>query len=118
MQIMDRAFDVSKAQARVASEASHAVSACVGAMLEASAAFAKSSAERNVALATTMISAKSPESAAEIHGAFMRESLRAASMMVARIADACNVAAKQCNALAVQAMESAAALGAAVTTSH
>src|SRR5437764_2247038 len=118
MQIMDRALDVSKAQARAANEASQAVSACVGAMLEASAAFAKSSAERNVALATTMISAKSPESAAEIHGAFMRESLRAAGMMAARIADACNAAAQQCNSLAVRALESATALGATAPTSN
>jgi hypothetical protein len=107
MEILDRALDLSKAQARAATETSQAVSACVEAMLEASASFAKSSAERNVALATTLMSAKSLESASEIHAAFLRDSIRAASHMAAKIADACAAASKRCNELATTAMERA-----------
>jgi hypothetical protein len=107
MEMMDRALELSKAQGRAATEASQAISACVAAMLEASASFAKTTAERNIALATTLMSAKSLDAAAEIHAAFLRDSIRAASQMAAKIADACDQASKQCNELAVAAMERA-----------
>jgi hypothetical protein len=107
MHRIDDALELSKAQARTASEAARAVSACIGAMLEVSAAFAKSSAERNAEFGLTLMGAKTVEGAAEIHGAFVRDSLRAAGVMATKIADACTLAAKQCHELAALAMRGA-----------
>ena len=107
MSLYENALELSKAQTKATSEAAQAVSACVSAMMEASAAFAKTSAERNMELATTLLGAKSLENAAEIHGAFVRESMRASSAMAMKIADACTEAAKQCSALAAKAMTGA-----------
>jgi hypothetical protein len=115
---IDGALDLSRAHSRAATEASQAMNACVAAMLEASAAFAKTSAERNTALAATMISARSAESAAELHGAFMRDSMRAISILASRIADACAAAAKQCAELATQAMEVATTSAAPASKPH
>ena len=109
MTMMDTAMELSKAQTRAASEASRAMNVCVAAMLEASSAFAKTSAERNMALAATITSAQSIDAAAAIYGAFARDSMRAAGVMTAKIADACTAAAKHCGELATQAMENAAA---------
>lgn len=85
-------------------------------MLEASAAFAKTSAERNVAMATTMMSARSVDSLADIHDAFVRDSMRAAGVMATKVADACTTAAKQCNELAAQTTENATASAASIGT--
>jgi hypothetical protein len=109
MQTLEQALALSYAKARTIGRSAQSVSACVNAMLEASTAFAKSGAERSLVLATTMASARSPEAVAEIHAAFVRDSLRAASLMAARIADACAAAAKQCDALAREGLERASA---------
>ena len=114
MQMMDRAIELSRAQANAAGHAAQAINVCVSAMLEASAAFARTSAERNVAMATTMMSARSADSLADIHGAFVRDSMRAAGIMAAKVADACTAAAKQCNELAAQATVNATASAASV----
>ena len=98
-------LQLSRAQARAAGEAARVISSCVLAMLEASTAFAKSAAERNVALATTIMSAKSPESIADLQRSFERDARRAAGLMATRIADACAAATKRCEELAVQSME-------------
>lgn len=108
MDMIDNALELSRAQAKAASEAAHAVSACIGAMMEVSAAFARSSAERNAEFSLTLMSAKTVEGAAEIHGAFVRDSMRASGVMATKIADACTLAAKQCQQLAAQAMRGAA----------
>jgi hypothetical protein len=107
--MMDQALALSKAQANAASQAAQAMNACVAAMLEASAAFAKTSAERNAAMATTMMSAKSIDSVADIHAAFVRDAMRAAGAMAVKVADACTTAAKQCNELAARTTENVAA---------
>jgi len=112
MHVTDQALDLSRAHAQAAGHAARVVTVCVGAMLDASAAFARSGADRNVALAATLMSAKSPESAAELQKAFLRDSMHAASVMAMRIADACAAAAKQCDALAAQSMEAATMSGA------
>jgi len=112
MQLTDQALALSRAHAQATGQAARAMTTCIGAMLEASAAFTKSGAERNVAMAATMMSAKSPESAAELQRAFVRDSLHAASVMATRIAAACAAAAKQCDALAAQSMEAATTSGA------
>src|SRR5271157_4186495 len=112
MQLTDQALALSRAHAQATGQAARAMTTCIGAMLEASAAFAKSGAERNVAMAATLMSAKSPESAAELQRAFVRDSLQAASVMATRISDACAAAAKQRDALAAQSMEAARACGA------
>ena len=112
MHVTDQALDLSRAHAKAAGRAARVVTACIGAMLDASAAFARSGADRNVAMAATLMSAKSPESAAELQKAFLRDSMHAASVMATRIADACAAAEKQCDALAAQSMEAARACGA------
>jgi hypothetical protein len=112
MQMPERALDLSRAHAQAAAQAARVMTECINTMLEASAAFARSSAERNIAMAVTLMSAKSPESPADLHRAFVRDSLHAASVMATRIADACAAAAKQCDALAAQSMEAATTSGA------
>lgn len=112
MQLTDRALDLSRAHAQGAGQAAPVMSTCISAMLEASASFARSDAERNVAMAATLMSAKSTESAAELQRAFVRDSLHAASVMATRIGDACAAAAKQCEAIAAQSMEAATTSGA------
>jgi len=112
MQLTDQALHLSRAHAQAAGRAARVMSTCIGAMLDASAAFARSGAERNVAMAATLMSAKSPESAADLQRAFFRDSLHAASVMATRISDACAAAAKQCDALAAQSMAAAMTSGA------
>jgi hypothetical protein len=107
MQLTDQALDLSRAHAQAAGQAARVMTTCISAMFEASTAFAKSGSERNIAMAATLLSAKSPESAAELQRAFVRNSMQAASIMARRIADACAAAAKQCDALAAQSMEAA-----------
>jgi len=104
MDMIGNTLELSKAQAKAASEAARAVSACIGSMMEISAAFAKTSAERNAEFGLTLLGAKTVEGAAEIHGAFVRDSMRASGVMATKIADACTQAAKQCHELAAQAM--------------
>ena len=112
MQLTDQALDLSRAHAQAAGQAARVMSTCIGSMLEASAAFAKSGAERNIAMAATLMSAKSPQSAADLQRAFVHDFLHAASVMATRIADACAAAAKQSDALAAQSMEAATTSGA------
>ncbi len=111
MQMTEKPLDLSKAHAQAAGQVARVMTACVSAMLEASAAFAKSSAERNIAMAATLMSAKSAESTADLNRAFVRDSLHAAVVMATRIADACTDAAKQSGALAAQLMEAATTSG-------
>ena len=107
MDMIENALTISKAQAKAANEAAQAVSACFGAVLDASAAFARSSAERNAELAATLMGARTLEAAADIHGAFVRDSMRASVAMAVKIADACTTAAKRCNDVAAEAMRGA-----------
>ena len=108
MDPIERALDSSRAQSKAAGQAAQAVGACVAAMFDASMSFAKSSTERNANFATTMMAAKSVDSMADVHGAFVRDSVRAIGAMATKIADACASTAKQCNELAARAMETAA----------
>jgi hypothetical protein len=112
MQLTDRTLDLSRAHAQAAGQAARVMSTCTGSMLEASAAFARAGAERNIAMAVTLMSAKSTESAVDLQRAFVRDSLHAASVMATRIGDACAPAAKQCDELAAQSMEAATMSGA------
>ena len=91
MQLTDQVLDLLRVHAQAAGQAARVMSTWIGSMLEASAAFATSGAERNVAMAATLMSAKSPESAADLQRAFVRESLATASVMATRIADALRV---------------------------
>ena len=87
-------------------------------VLEASNAFAQTSAERNLTFAATIASAQSVDAAAAIYGAFARDQMRASSVMNAKIADACTAAAKQCCELATRTMEYAAEAAAPLTPSE
>ena len=97
---VDRVAQISQAQANAAGRAVQAASNCIAALLDASAEFAKSSANRNANFAMTILSAKSAEAVVDIHNAFAQDSVRAAAAMATKIADACSTAARQCSALA------------------
>jgi len=103
MNVFDNALELAKAQAWAVNEAAQAMSGCVGAVMEASAAFARSNTERNMEFAATLMGAKTLENAAEIHGAFVRDSVRASGAMAIKLTDACTQAAKECSALAAAA---------------
>lgn len=109
MHMTERAHDLSKSQAKATGQAMQVLGTCVTAMLEASAAFAKANAERHVAWATTMMSAHSIDAIAEIHSAFARDAIRAAGALATKMGDACVAAARECNGLAAQAMETVSA---------
>lgn len=112
MQIVDHAFQLSKAQARIAGEVGKIMTSSFASTLDASMAFAKASAEANMALASAIMSAKSPEAAAELQRAFLKNSMQSAGAMATRIADTFVAAAKQCEGLATQSMEAAKTSGA------
>jgi hypothetical protein len=107
----ERALDLSGVHAQTAGQAARVMTECIAAMTESSAAFAKSAAERNIAMAATLMSAKSAQSPADLHRTFVQDSLHAARVMATRIADACAEAAKRCAALAAQSMETATTSG-------
>ena len=112
MQIIDQAFQLSKTQARVTSEVGKIMSSSMAAMLDASMAFAKANAQSHMALASAVMSAKSPEAAAEAQRAFLQNSMQSAGAMATRIADTFVAAAKQCEGLATPSMEAATKSGA------
>ena len=98
-------LELSRAQTQAAAETAHAMSACLGVMMDASAAFAKASVERNSDFAGKLMNAKSFESAAALQVAFLRDAAQASGAMAGKIADACAEAAKQCGAVATKSME-------------
>ena len=112
MQVMDQAFHLSKTQARIVSEVGKIMSSSISAMLDASMAFAKANAESNMTIASAMMSAKSPEAAAELQRAYLKTSMQSAGVMATRIADTFIAATKQCEGLAAQSMEAATKAGA------
>ena len=101
-QILDQMTEMSHAQAKAVGQAVGAATHCMTAMLDASAEFAKSSAQRNASFAATILNAKTPESLVDLHNAFAQDAVKATAAMATKISDACTAAARQCGALAMQ----------------
>src|SRR5260370_3822344 len=113
--LIHRALELWWAQAKPAGRAAQEAAACLAAVLDASAEFAKSAASGNAAFATAMISAKSFEGIVDIQHGYIRDSVRDAAAMASRLADAGAAVAKESNALARAAADGAGASGASTS---
>jgi hypothetical protein len=93
--MIDKALQISRAHAQIAVDIGGGMAAGFGALFDASMAFAATAAGNQVATATAMMSAKSPEAAADLQRAYLSHALQAAGALAARIAVVCDAAAKR-----------------------